>query len=77
MSNTARDIALAATTTASIALFYRWLYLAGLVAGIQKANKSTASSFRARLSQIRYICENSEMSDDQLEAIRDLVDRPL
>lgn len=77
MSNTARDIALAATTTASIALFYRWLYLAGIVAGIQKSNKAAVSSFRARLSQIRFICENSEMSDDQLEAIRDLVDRPL
>ena len=77
MSNTARDIALVATATASLALFYRCLFLAGLVAGIQKANKSTASSFRARLSQIRFICENSEMSDDQLKAIRDLVDRPL
>ena len=77
MSNTARDIALAATTTASIALFYRWLYLAGLVAGIQKSNKAAVYSFRARLAQIRYICENSEMSDDQLKAIRDLVDRPL
>ena len=77
MSNTARDIALAATTTASIALFYRWLYLAGFVAGIQKSNKAAVSSFRARLAQIRFICENSEMSDDQLKAIRDLVDRPL
>ena len=77
MSNTARDIALAATTTASIALFYRWLFLAGLVAGIQKSNKAAVSSFRARLAQIQSICENSEMSDDQLKAIRDLVDRPL
>ena len=77
MSNNTRDIALVATATASLALLYRCLFLAGLVAGIQKANKSTASSFRARLSQIRFICENSEMSDDQLKAIRDLVDRPL
>lgn len=77
MSNNARDIALVATTTASIALLYRCLFLAGIVAGIQKTNKSAVSSFRARLSQIRFICENSEMSDDQLKAIRDLVDRPL
>ena len=77
MSNTARDIALVATTTASIALFYRCLFLAGLVAGIQKSNKAAVSSFRARLYQIRYICENSDMSDDQLKAIRDVVDRPL
>ena len=77
MSNNARDIALVATATASLALFYRCLFLAGLVAGIQKANKSTASSFLSRLYQIRFICENSEMSDDQLKAIRDLVDRPL
>ena len=77
MSNNARDIALVATTTASIVLFCRWLLLAGLVAGIQKSNKAAVSSFRGRLSKIRFICENSEMSEDQLKAIRDLVDRPL
>ncbi|MBF1652239.1 MAG: hypothetical protein HXO60_07040 [Rothia mucilaginosa] len=77
MSNNTRDIALVATTTASLVLFYRCLFLAGIVAGIQKTNKSAVTSFRARLSQIRFICENSEMSDDQLKAIHDLVDRPL
>lgn len=77
MSNSVRDIALVATSTASILLVYRCFYLAGLVAGIQKSNKAAVSSFRARLAQIRFICENSEMSDDQLKAIRDLVDRPL
>ena len=77
MSNNARDIALVATTTASIALFYRCLFLAGIVAGIQKANKSAVSSLRARLYQIQFICENSEMSDNQLKAIHGLVNRPL
>lgn len=80
MSSSTRNIALIATSTLSIALFYRCLYLAGLAEGIRKSRDvdirliklETAIAYRKRANQILDICVDSGMDGANLKAVVDL-----
>lgn len=85
MSNSTRDIALVATTTATIVLFYRWLFLVGLVEGIKKSHESAIAqtqldytiAYRERVNKVLDICVDSEMDGKSLKAVKDITDGPL
>ena len=85
MSISTRNIALIATSTASIALFYRCLYLAGLAEGIRKSRNvdirliklETAIAYRKRINQVLDICVDSGMAGDSLKAITEITSGPL
>ncbi len=85
MSSSTRNIALIATSTASLLLLYRCLYLAGLAEGIRKSRDvdirliklETSIAYRKRVNQILDICTDSGMDDDNLKAIVDLTSGPL
>ena len=85
MSISTRNIALIATSTASIALLYRCLYLAGLAEGIRKSRDvdirliklETAIAYRKRINQVLDICVDSGMGGDSLKAITEITSGPL
>ena len=85
MSSSTRNLALIATSTASILLFYRCLYLAGLAEGIRKSRDvdirliklETSIAYRKRVDQVLDICVDSGMDGDNLKAIVDLTSGPL
>ena len=85
MSSSTRNIALIATSTASLLLFYRCLYLAGLAEGIRKSRDvdirliklETSIAYRKRVNQVLDICVDSGMDGDSLKAIVDLTSGPL
>jgi hypothetical protein len=86
MSISTRNIALVATSTASIiALFYRCLYLAGLAEGIRKSRDvdirliklETSIAYRKRINQVLNICVDSGMDGDSLKAITEITSGPL
>ena len=80
MSSSTRNIALIATSTASLLLFYRCLYLADLAEGIRKSRDvdirliklETAIAYRKRANQILDICVDSGMDGANLKAVVDL-----
>ena len=85
MSSSTRNLALIATSTASILLFYRCLYLAGLAEGIRKSRDidiqlielETSIAYRKRVNQVLDICVDSGIDGDNLKAIVDLTSGPL
>ena len=85
MSISTRNIALIATSTASIALLYRCLYLAGLAEGIRKSRDvdirliklETAIAYRKRINQVLDICVDSGMDGDSLKDIIEITSGPL
>ena len=85
MSSSTRNIALIATSTTSLLLFYRCLYLAGLAEGIRKSRDvdirliklETSIAYRKRVNQVLDICVDSGMDGDSLKAIVDLTSGPL
>lgn len=85
MTPKTRDIALIAVSTASVALFYRYLRLVGTVEGMRKAHEaaiqqtrgSFAISYRERINKVLDICVDSGMDGDNLKAVIDITDGPL
>ena len=85
MSPKTRDIALIAVSTASVALFYRYLYFVGIVEGMRKAHKdaiqqtreSFTTSYRERINKVLDICVDSGMDGDNLKAVINITDGPL
>ena len=85
MSPKIRDIALVAMSTTSIALLYRYLYLAGIVEGmkktheaaIQQTRESFSTSYRERINKVLDICVDSGMDGDSLKAVINVTDGPL
>ena len=85
MSISIRNLALVATSTASIALIYRCFYLAGLAEGIRKSRDvdirliklETAIAYRKRINQVLDICVDSGMDGDSLKAITEITSGPL
>ena len=85
MSPKTRDIALVATSTASIVLFYRCLYFVIITEGLRKAHKaaiqqtraSFAAAYRERIDKVLDICVDSGMDGDNLKAVIDITDGPL
>lgn len=85
MSSSTRNIALIATSTASILLFHRCLYLAGLAESIRKSRDvdirliklETLIAYRKRVNEVLDICVDSGMDGDSLKAIVDLTNGSL
>lgn len=85
MSPKTRDIALIAMSAASVALFYRYLYVVGIAEGMRKAHNadiqqiraSFAASYRERIDKVLDICVDSGMGGDNLKAVINITDGPL
>lgn len=84
-SNTIKTYALIGTSIASVVLLYRYLYVAGVSVGLQRsrtaainsAHKHLQNIYRDRVNNLLDICSNSGMPEADLEAVIDIVDRPL
>lgn len=84
-SNTIKTYALIGTSIASVVLLYRYLYVAGVSVGLQRSRIAAINSahehlqniYRDRVNNLLDTCKNSGMSEDDVKAILDIVDRPL
>lgn len=84
-SNTIKTYALIGTSLVSVALLYRNIYLAGLLAGMQNARDKAVDSaieyscgdYLNMINQLQEACEAQETPQDDLMDMFDIVDSSL
>ena len=84
-SNTIKTYALIGTSIASVALLYRYLYVAGVSVGLQRSRGAAINAayahlqkaYRDRVNNLLDTCKNSGMPEADFKAVLDLMDHPL
>ena len=80
-----RNHAIVCLSVLSATLYCRYVYFAGIVEGTRKANRKAVNSaqdylqntYRDRVKTLLDICSGSDMIEDDLNDVRDLMDCPL
>ena len=80
-----RNHAIICLSVLSVTLFYRSIYLAGILEGTRKANRKAINSahnylqntYHDRVITLLDICSDSDMPEDTFNDVCDLMDCPL
>ena len=80
-----RNHAIVCLSVLSVTLLSRYVYLAGILEGVQKANRKSVNSahdylqnvYHDRVKTLLDICSDSGMTEDTFDDICDLMDCPL
>ena len=80
-----RDHAIICLSVLSAALYCRYVYFAGILEGTRKANRNAVDSVHDNLQNVYHdrvntlldICSSSDMTEDDFDDVRDLMDCPL
>ena len=83
--NLNRNHAIVCLSVLSAALYFRYVYFAGIVEGIRKSDRKAVNSARDhfrnayhdRVKTLLDICSDSDMTEDTFNDVCDLMDCPL